>query len=206
MRGYTITRDKFMSPGEVRTLLTTCESRAIVDIAKGRQTWVKRHMLVHLAVHSGLRVSEIAALKVGDLHINGKATCLIVQHGKGDRRREVYLDKDLVRHLKEYIKTKESAWGEPVDEAAPLFLGQKGQHYTTTALQLSFKKAIREAGLPERYSIHSSRHTYATILLSKTNNLRFVQKQLGHASLNMTSLYADVLPEANQTLADAILG
>ena len=205
MRGYAITRDKFMSPGEVRTLLSTCESRAIVDLAKGRQTWVKRHMLVHLAIHSGLRVSEIAALTVGDLHINGKATCLIVQHGKGDRRREVYLDKELVRHLREFIKTKETAWGEPVNEAAPLFLGQKGK-YTTTALQLSFKKAIREAKLPERYSIHSSRHTYATILLSKTNNLRFVQKQLGHASLNMTSLYADVLPEANQTLADAILG
>lgn len=205
MKNYSITRDKFLSPGEVRKLLSTCEARAIVDTAKGRQTWVKRYMLVHLAIHSGLRVAEIAALKVGDLHINGKATCLIVQHGKGDRRREVYLDKELVRHLKDFLKTKHSVWGEPVDQDSPFLLGQKGGHYTTTALQISFKKAIHEAGLPDRYSIHSSRHTYATILLSKTNNLRFVQKQLGHASLNMTSLYADVLPEANQTLADAIL-
>ncbi|MDI6797288.1 MAG: site-specific integrase [Desulfatibacillaceae bacterium] len=206
MRGYTITRDKFMSPGEVRTLLSVCEARSIVDTAKGRQTWVKRYMLVHLAIYSGLRVSEIAALKIGDLHINGKATCLIVQNGKGGRRREVYLDKELVRHLKSHIKTKYQAWGESVDEAAPFFLGRDGQHYTTTALQLSFKRALQEACLPERYSIHSCRHTYATILLSKTNNLRFVQKQLGHASLNMTSLYADVLPETNQALADAILG
>jgi len=55
------------------------------------------------------------------------------------------------------------------------------------------------------YSIHSARHTYATLLLAKSNSLRFVQKQLGHASIAMTSLYADVLPEMNQTLANAIL-
>jgi integrase/recombinase XerD len=69
----------------------------------------------------------------------------------------------------------------------------------------SFKKVTEKAGLPLHYSIHSARHTYATILLAKTSNLRFVQKQLGHASLNMTSLYANILPEMNHDLANAIL-
>lgn len=46
---------------------------------------------------------------------------------------------------------------------------------------------------------------YMAMLLAKTNNLRFVQKQLGHASLTMTALYADVLPEMNQALANSIL-
>lgn len=207
--GYKITRDKFLSSKERNRLLKVCQERAMVDLAKGRKTWVTRYMLIHLALNSGLRVSEIAALKMNDLFLNGRSdTYLIVRHGKGGglggRKRDVYLDKDIVKHLKEYIINKK-VWCESVEEEAPLFAGRAGKHYTTTALEISFKQAIKAAGLPESYSIHSSRHTYATLLLAKTSNIRFVQKQLGHASLNMTCLYADVLPEMNQNLANAIL-
>ncbi|MFH1886980.1 MAG: site-specific integrase [Pseudomonadota bacterium] len=203
MKGYQISRDKFMSTEEVRALLKTCEDQAILDMAKGRQTWVTRYMLVHLALHSGLRVSELAALTVGNLHLAGRENYLVVKNGKGGKNRDVYLDKEIVKHLKEYISTKAKAWQESADEDAPLFMGRSG-HYTETALHLSFRKAVEAARLTRRYSIHSARHTYATILLARTNNLRFVQKQLGHASLNMTALYADVLPEANQDLANCM--
>ncbi|MBU2488888.1 MAG: tyrosine-type recombinase/integrase, partial [Proteobacteria bacterium] len=115
---------------------------------------------------------------------------------------DVYLDREIVKHLKEYLAVKQT-WREAVDEDSPLFMGRSG-HYSETALHLSFRKAVEAAGLTRRYSIHSARHTYATILLARTNNLRFVQKQLGHASLNMTALYADVLPEANQDLANCM--
>jgi integrase len=205
MKEYKITRDKFLSTDDVDRLLKVCEEKAIVDLAKGRQTWVTRYMLVHLALHSGLRVSELAGLTIGDLHLNGKDVYLIVQKGKGSRKRDVYLDKQVVAHLKDYLVYKRNVLGESVGDESPFFCGRGGKHFTTTALHKSFKKALEEAKLPKRYSIHSSRHTYATVLLSKTKNLRFVQKQLGHASLDMTSLYADVLPELNQSLANAIL-
>jgi integrase/recombinase XerD len=92
-----------------------------------------------------------------------------------------------------------------VDATAPLLAGRGGAHYATSALQFSFKKAIEQANLPTHYSIHSARHTYATFLLAKSKNIRFVQKQLGHASLSMTALYSDVLPELNQSLAETLL-
>jgi len=207
--GYKITRDKFLSPKEARHLLKVCEEKSLVDTIKGRKTWITRYMLVHLALNSGLRVSEIAALTMSDLYLKGSDTYLIVQHGKGrgdlGKKRDVYLDKEIVKHLKEYIGLKKKTFGQSVQPEAPFLLGRGGNKFTTTALQVSFKKAIRVADLPDHYSIHSSRHTYATLLLAKTNNLRFVQKQLGHASMNMTALYAHVLPEMNQHLADAIL-
>jgi len=207
---YKITRDKFLSPKEARHLLKTCEEKSLIDKIKGRKTWITRYMLVHLALNSGLRVSEIAALTIDDLYLTGKSdTYLIVQHGKGrgelGKKRDVYLDKEIAKHLKEYISLKKKTFIEPTANDAPLLLGRGGNKFTTTALQMSFKKAIITANLPNHYSIHSSRHTYATLLLAKTNNLRFVQKQLGHASMNMTVLYAHVLPEMNQHLADAIL-
>jgi site-specific recombinase XerD len=205
MNRYAITRDKFFSAIEKKGLLKVSKDRAISDLIEGRKNWITRYMLIHLALNTGLRVSEIAALNVGDLHMNGKDNYLIVQNGKGRRKRDVYLDMEIVRHLQEYLEIKEKEWEEAIEDSAPLFSGRGKTHYTTTALEISFKKAIEEAGLPKSYSIHSARHTYATLLLAKTNSLRFVQKQLGHASIAMTSLYADVLPEMNQTLANAIL-
>lgn len=68
----------------------------------------------------------------------------------------------------------------------------------------SFKKAIEVSGLRNELSIHKCRHTYATYLLQGTKDLRYVQKQLGHADINMTSLYADILPEENGVLANKI--
>jgi len=162
-------------------------------------------MLIHLALNSGLRVSEIADLKISDVNLNGRENYLVVQHGKGKRKRDVYLDDGIVEHLKTYITIKQKLWHESIESNAPLFTGRGGNHYTTTALQISFKKAVERAGLPQHYSIHSSRHTYATLLLAKSKNIRFVQKQLGHASIAMTSLYADVLPEMNRNLANTIL-
>ena len=207
---YRITRDKFLSPDEARQLLKTCEENSIVDTAKGRKTWITRYMLVHLALHSGLRVAELADLQIGDLHLQGiKDVYLIVRHGKGrgakGKKREVYLDRDIVRHIKQYITYKKKVLKLPVSEEAPLLARKDDIKYSTTGLHLSFKRAIEAAGLSRNYSIHSARHTYATMLYTKTNNLRFVQKQLGHASLNMTVLYADISPELNTDLANSIL-
>jgi site-specific recombinase XerD len=69
----------------------------------------------------------------------------------------------------------------------------------------SFKTAIIEAGIREELSIHSARHTYATFLYHDSGkDLRFVQKQLGHSSIAMTSVYTDILPEENGKLAQMI--
>lgn len=205
MNGYSITRDKFFSFKEMRSLIRVCQKNAFADLKEGRSTWVKRYMLIHLALYSGLRVSEMASMKIRDLHFNGKENYLAVQCGKRGKKRDVYIDKDLVKHIQNFLEIKRDILKEDISDDAPLFSGQRGKHYTTTALEISFKKAAEKAGLSKRYSIHSSRHTYATILLSKTNNIRFAQKQLGHASISMTALYADVLPEMNQKLAEAIL-
>jgi len=204
MKNYRITRDMFFSEPQAKRLLTICRSKARGQPERTKRIWLVRHMVVLLALSSGLRVSELAALCIGDLFLVGTEHYLIVRRGKGGKRRDVYLDDRLTRQLKQFIKSKDK-WGESIAPNAPLFAGRSGNHYTTTALYLSFKQVLKVAELPTHYSIHSCRHTYATMLLAKTNNIRFVQKQLGHASINMTAHYADVLPEMNQALANAIL-
>lgn len=192
---WQITRDKFLSKQECDRLIKTTEEKAIIDVAKGRKTWVRRWMLIDLALFSGLRVSEIVHLTVGDLRLNGSENLIFVENGKGGKSGYVTIDKALAKHLKEFISWKKTV-GESVDAHAPLLTGStNGQPYSSSALQKEFKRAAENAGLPKHYSIHSCRHTFATYLLKSTRNLRLVQKQCRHSSPSVTAVYADVLPE-----------
>ncbi len=205
MTKHTITRDKFLDREERKQLLKHCKDHAELDLLHGRRTWIVRYMLVDLALYSGLRVAEIAALKIGDLFLKAKDPYVMVWRGKGDKKRAVYLDEGLVRHLKDFIRKKRTTFGESNEETDPLFAGRNGMHCPPITLMKSFKRAIAEAGLPDRYSIHSARHCYATFLLHDTGNLRYVQRQLGHTDIGITALYANILPEENSQLANQIV-
>ena len=208
-QGYRITRDKFLDTQERDSLMKACKDKASIDLLEGRKTWITRYMVIHLALYSGLRVSEISRLTINDLHItNIKDPWLKVWNGKRGKERDVYLDKELVKHLRKYLDIKKKSWHEPIGLDSPLFIGQKGKHISPQALEHIFKQSLKQARLPydkNGYSIHSARHTYGTHLYHTTQNLRYVQKQLGHSSLVMTGLYADVLPEMNGALANKIL-
>ena len=66
---WQITRDKFLNTEERDRLMIATEEKAIIDLTKGHSTWVRRWMLVDLAQYSGLRVFEIAVLRVGDIRL-----------------------------------------------------------------------------------------------------------------------------------------
>jgi integrase len=195
MQKWQITRDKYLSKEERSQLLKTTEEQSIIDSAKGRSTWVRRWMLVDLAMFSGLRVSEIANLNIGDIRLQGSEKLLYVKNGKGGRSEYITIDNALVKHIKAFLEWKKLK-GESVDAQAPLLTGSSnGQPYKTSALQKQFKETLKKAKLPLRYSIHSCRHTFATYLLVESKNLRLVQKQLRHSSPTVTAVYADVTPE-----------
>ena len=201
---YNIDRTKILDREQRLKLLKTCKERAELDLLHGRETWIRRYMLVDLVLFTGLRVAEIANLKIGDLELKVNDPYLIVRSGKRGKKRDVYMDKDLVKNLKSFISWKKKTMGEAIENDSPLFSGRNGKHCAAITLMKSFKRAITESNLPLHFSIHSARHTYATFLLHATNNLRYVQKQLGHSKISMTALYADVLPSENGSLANKI--
>ena len=94
---YKIDREKILDQDQRSKLLRTCKDKAELDLLHGRETWIKRYMLLDLALFTGLRVSEIANLKIGDIELNTKDPYLIVRNGKRGKKRDVYLDKELVR-------------------------------------------------------------------------------------------------------------
>lgn len=200
---YVLTPEDYLSREERRTLMKHCIERAQLDLLKGRQTWPIRYMLIDLALYSGLRVAEIAALKIRDLSLQGDPY-LIVRNGKGGKKRTVYFDNDLKKHLKQFIEYKQKSLKQSIEPDAPLFVGRGGQHSPPITFMKSYKVAVKDAGLRDNLSIHSCRHTFATFLLHDTGNLKHVQNQLGHSSISMTAHYANILPEVNGKLAQMI--
>ena len=198
-----IDRAKYMDEREAKLLRTVTEHWALTDLRKGRRQGVVTWAVVDVALQTGLRVSELAALRVGGF--DPRRQCLKVDRAKRRSRRQesLALSRDLTEHLAEFIAWKRDA-GEETSAEAPLFVGKRGP-LTDRGLQVIWQRAVERAGLPKELSIHSARHTMAVHLLRKTSNLRMVQKQLGHASPATTAnMYADISFEDMQAGVDGL--
>lgn len=183
-------RKKYMDKSEIKQLRQSAEARAYLDDRKGRVGGALAWMLVDTALSTGLRVSELAAIKTKD--INFKRNCITVIRLKKKKKKSETLgiNKALANHLQSYIANRANGM---------LFVGKRGA-LSAQGLQQIWKAAIKRAGLPKELSIHSARHTLATHLLKKTGNLRQVQKQLGHSSpVTTANMYADISFEDMQS-------
>lgn len=190
-----ITHEDFLSPSQVLKLKTHCRLCAEEARLRGARREVRDWAMLHVALDAGLRVSEICALQIRDAILDGDHASLIVRDGKGGKKRGVRMGSALRDHLTQFIEWK-AALGEATGGSAPLFVSTRGGALTRTAVYRIFRKYSDAVGIPRRFSIHSCRHTYASLLYKASNfNLRLVQKQLGHRSIQTTQIYADVLSE-----------
>ncbi len=189
-----ITQEDFMSPEQVLALKEHCREMAKNAKDDGRRNPVRDWAILHVALDSGLRVSEICDLRVRDVILDNGSASLIVRNGKGNKKRGVKIGRALRDHLAEFIAWKEEN-DEPTSGRAPLFVSSRsGRALTRTAVYRIFKANAAKVGIPGRFSIHSCRHTYASLLYRASKyNIRLVQKQLGHSSIQTTQIYADVL-------------
>ena len=208
-RGLSV--DKFIGIRDCERLKSYLINRQREALRTGDAVPIKHWMLIHIALDSGLRVSEICGLKVSDVCIEEEYPHLFVRHQKGgsfgggkERTRRVAVTPELADHLRDYIAWKATI-GEPLHPDSPLLLSPRGGHFTRQWAYLAFKEAVRGSGIPERYHIHSCRHTYACRLYSASgHNLRMVQKQLGHANIRVTSVYADAMLEDTLKAVEAL--
>jgi integrase/recombinase XerD len=146
-------------------------------------TYPKHKAIVSLAYLAGLRLSEIAQLKVRD--INSDNMTIHIRAAKGDKHRIVNLDQKLLETLRCHAQTtKLKEW---------LFTGDPNtEPISTRSIQLIFADALKKSGIKKNLGIHALRHSYATHLLQAGVDVRTVQKLLGHSSLETTMLYLQV--------------
>jgi len=158
------------------------------------------HMLFSLALGTGLRVSELVALDVGDVK-NGKGTKGLItlrpETTKGNKGGELALPERLRRKLSRYLRWK-SDRGECLARASPLFCSRGGGRYgakkgarlSKRTAQAAFTSWQKRLGFDRICTFHQLRHSFATNLWRSTGDIRLVQKACRHSSPTVTALYA----------------
>jgi integrase/recombinase XerD len=150
----------------------------------GPIAWRDRAIL-ELLYAAGLRVSELVALDVGDVHLSVEYVRCV---GKGGRERVVPVGAAAVRALQRYL-----THGRPVlagrRPTAALFVNARGGRLTRQSVWKLLRASAQAAGIRRPIHPHTLRHSFATHLLDGGADLRAVQEMLGHASVATTQIY-----------------
>lgn len=140
--------------------------------------------IIQLFVQCGLRLSEVAGVRLGDFDLSERKGVLRVQCGKGGRFREVPLNKTARFALAEYLQARPDLLG-----INHLFVSQKGTLLSKRAIFDIVKKYLRMIGSGDN-TVHSLRHLFATSLYNKHKDIVLVKEALGHKSVQTTLRYA----------------
>ena len=144
---------------------------------------LKQRVLLSLIYSAGLRVSEVCKLKLSDIDFDRKQ--IHVRESKNDKSRYVILSDYIAKGLKQYIK------GSKPKEY--LFNGrEKGAPLGHSAVQQTFRLAMKKSGIMKEACVHTLRHSFATHLLEQGVDIVSIKDQLGHARIDATMVYLHV--------------
>ncbi len=188
-----------------------------VNLFLDAATGDRLYALYVVAVHTGLRFGELAALRWESVNLEeGKVTISRTLSGKtfatpktAKSRRTVKLTRTAIEALRshltrqlEEIEGTGTRWQENGLVFATTVGTPLNRHNVT---QRSFNRILTKAGLPNSFTFHSLRHTYATLALAKNVNPKIVSEALGHSTIAITlDTYSHLLPTMQETIATAI--
>jgi integrase/recombinase XerD len=164
-----------LTPEEVRALLQAPSAKA--------PTGIRNRVLLAVLYRAGLRISEALALERRD--IDQVAGTITVRHGKGDRRRVVGLDAGAFTLLDRWLDERRRR-----DlRARAIFCTLDGHPLQASYVRALLPRLAAKAGIEKRVHPHGLRHTCAAELAIEGVPVPLIQQQLGHASLQTTTVY-----------------
>jgi integrase/recombinase XerC len=167
------------APRKLPQVLDPDEAKALVEVPTDVPLGLRDRALLELFYSSGLRLSELCALRWRDLDLDeGLVTVL----GKGSKQRSVPVGS--------HARAALAAWRDAQKPAreAPVFPGRNGP-ITPRAVQLRLRQLAQRQGLFKRVHPHLLRHSFASHVLESSGDLRGVQELLGHADIATTQIY-----------------
>jgi integrase/recombinase XerD len=175
------------------SVLNDAEIRRVFRILQSTRHAPRNRLAFTLSLYAGLRVGEIAALKIGDVATAAgeirREVKLSANQTKGSQGRTVTLSSRVRSELSAFLK--ELRLNSP---DAPLIASQQnGRAFSSVTLSMLFKEIYELAGI--RTSSHSGRRTFATRLHARGVGMRTIQKLMGHKHISTTALYCEVSDE-----------
>lgn len=173
---------------EVRLLLGACTEAAAWETPTGHQAKAQRptalrdRAIMLVLLDSGMRASELCALRLADF--DRKRGQLIIHHGKGDKQRTVFLGDTARQAVWRYLATRKETKTED-----PMFVTRENCAIDRSALRRMIVAAGQRSGVAQA-GVHRFRHTFAINFLRNGGNLLALQELLGHERMDTVKLYA----------------
>ncbi len=170
---------KYLSLEECIQLLSAIEGKYAV----------RDYCITVLFLNCGIRLSELVGININD--INGSNLRVV---GKGDKERNIHLNKACLDAISEYMKVRPN--NDAKDKQA-LFISRQGNRISNKVVQANMKKYLKMSGLEDKgYSVHKLRHTAATLMYQHGGvDLRILKEILGHQNLATTEIYTHIASE-----------
>ena len=147
---------------------------------------VRNIAMIEVLLTTGVRISEVCGIKQENLDLDEKTIKIM---GKGSKERILYLGSESVMNiLREYC----SIYRQELLQSDYLFLNKYGNRISEQSIRLFLKHIEQELALSSHITPHMFRHTFATMLLEKDVDIRYIQKILGHSSISVTQIYTHV--------------
>lgn len=173
----------FLSVEEVERLLAQPDTSSAIGL--------RDKAIIELMYSTGIRVSELAGIRVGDLQLDaGCLRCI----GKGNKERLVPVGKKALAVVESYMKKSRPQLLKD-NASASLFLNQRGRPMDRITIWKMMGRYGRKAALRKPLKPHTLRHSFATHLLDRGADLRSVQMMLGHSDISTTQIYTHVVEE-----------
>ena len=176
---------KYLTEDEVDQLLREADKAGTAESQRDAN-------ILELLYATGLRVSELVSLNVQDVDFEES---YIRCWGKGAKERIVYAHDKALNGLQDYLSTSRMSLLGTNKEEAALFVNHRGERLTRQWVWNILKTYSKRAGIDQKITPHTLRHSFATHLLQKGASLRHVQELLGHSSISTTQVYTHLTSE-----------
>jgi integrase/recombinase XerC len=171
----------FLDEAEVRRLLEATTGDTFTDL--------RDRALLETLYGGGLRVSESTGLDLGDLQLDD---VIALVRGKGGKERLSPLGRCAADSIERYLPERAGLLGRLESETEAVFVNKNGTRLNVRSVRRILDHRCSLAGLKQRVTPHTLRHSFATHLLNAGADLRAVQELLGHANLTTTQVYTHV--------------
>ena len=181
---------KILTEQQVEDLLNAAETQEALGL--------RDRAMLEMLYATGLRVSELVGLKLGQLSMDPGVVRII---GKGGKERLVPLGEESLSWLQQYMKQARPELMAKKPPCDAVFVTKRGQDMTRQAFWYLIKRYALKVGIDENaLSPHTLRHAFATHLLNHGADLRVVQMLLGHTDISTTQIYTHVADQRLKSL------
>src|SRR5690606_29029465 len=175
---------------KIPSILSVIEIEALIDaIDLSSNEGMRNKAIIELLYGCGLRVSELAGLKISNLFLDVE---FIKVEGKGNKERLVPIGQQALKYLKIYLQ--EIRVHTPIQQGHEdiVFLNRRGKQLSRVMIFIIIKDLAAKINLQKNISPHTFRHSFASHLIEGGADLRAVQDMLGHESITTTEIYTHV--------------